>query len=88
MAVNKSKINGAASSVDAELMEWVKERQSKMLEILTPSQEKLMRIRYGLDDGIPRTYAELGDVFKMSVERVRQTEALCLRRLRHPKNRI
>lgn len=88
MANEKTENTRVDSFVDSELRAWIEERRSKMHEILTPLQEQIMRLRYGLEDGRPRTLAELSEQFGMTRERVRQIEALCLRKLRHPKNRV
>lgn len=88
MATEKNKCSHNHSVVDPELRTWIEARQSEMHAILTPVQEKVMRLRYGLEDGRPRTLAELSEEFGMTRERVRQIEALCLRKLRYPQNRV
>ena len=55
-----------------------------MLDTLTPREEKVLRLRFGLDDGHPRTLEEVGREFKVTRERIRQIEAKALRKLRHP----
>ncbi|MBR6688222.1 MAG: RNA polymerase sigma factor RpoD, partial [Clostridia bacterium] len=47
-------------------------------------EEKVLRLRYGLDDGRPRTLEEVGKAFNVTRERIRQIEAKALRKLRHP----
>ncbi len=55
-----------------------------ILASLTPREQKVIRLRYGLDDGRPRTLEEVGHLFKVTRERIRQIEAKALRKLRNP----
>ena len=55
-----------------------------MLKTLTPREEVVLRLRFGLKDGRPRTLEEVGKVFNVTRERIRQIEAKALRKLRHP----
>ncbi len=55
-----------------------------MLKSLTPREEKVLRLRFGLEDGRPRTLEEVGKEFQVTRERIRQIEAKALRKLRHP----
>jgi RNA polymerase sigma factor (sigma-70 family) len=55
-----------------------------VLETLTPREERVLRLRYGLDDGCPQTFREIGDGCGVGKERVRQIEAKALRKLRYP----
>ena len=55
-----------------------------MLGSLTPREEKVLRLRFGLEDGRPRTLEEVGHEFEVTRERIRQIEAKALRKLRHP----
>ena len=55
-----------------------------MLKSLTPREEKVLRLRFGLEDGRPRTLEEVGKEFNVTRERLRQIEAKALRKLRHP----
>ena len=55
-----------------------------MLDTLTPREEMVLRLRYGLEDGHPRTLEEVGKEFGVTRERIRQIEAKALRKLRHP----
>ena len=60
------------------------ETLSTVLNSLTPREEKVLRLRYGVDDGRPRTLEEVGREFNVTRERIRQIEAKALRKLRHP----
>ena len=69
---------------EAALQAMVKEQLDSVLSTLTPREEKVIRLRFGLDDGRPRTLEEVGEVFDVTRERIRQIEAKALRKLRHP----
>ncbi len=62
----------------------LKEQLLNVLDTLTPREEKVLRLRYGIDDGKPRTLEEVGREFNVTRERIRQIEAKALRKLRHP----
>ena len=62
----------------------LKEQLASVLGSLTPREEKVLRLRFGLDDGRPRTLEEVGKEFNVTRERIRQIEAKALRKLRHP----
>lgn len=62
----------------------LKEQLEEVLDTLTPREERVLRLRFGLDDGRPRTLEEVGQVFGVTRERIRQIEAKALRKLRHP----
>jgi len=74
----------APSPVDAAGASIIKEVLLQVLDTLTPREEKVLRLRFGLDDGRPRTLEEVGKTFCVTRERVRQIEAKALRKLRHP----
>ena len=65
-------------------IEMLKEELSGVLLTLTEREEKVLRLRFGLDDGQCRTLEEVGQVFNVTRERIRQIEAKALRKLRHP----
>jgi len=65
----------------------LKEQLSEVLKTLSEREEKVLRFRYGLDDGCPRTLEEVGKIFKVTRERIRQIEVKALRKLRHPSRR-
>ncbi|MFR7451618.1 RNA polymerase sigma factor RpoD [uncultured Subdoligranulum sp.] len=62
----------------------LKEQLADVLKTLTPREEEVLRLRFGLKDGRPRTLEEVGKVFNVTRERIRQIEAKALRKLRHP----
>ena len=60
------------------------EQVAKVLDSLEGREERVIRLRFGLDDGRPRTLEEVGHEFGLTRERIRQIEAHALRKLRHP----
>jgi RNA polymerase primary sigma factor len=66
------------------MQNMLKEQLMSVLETLTPREQKVIRLRYGLDDAHPRTLEEVGREFSVTRERIRQIEAKALRKLRHP----
>lgn len=62
----------------------LREQLSEVLHTLTPREEHVLKLRFGLDDGRTRTLEEVGKVFNITRERIRQIEAKALRKLRHP----
>ncbi len=69
---------------DAASMSLLKEQLSDVLKTLTPREEKVLSLRFGLGDGNPKTLEEVGREFNVTRERIRQIEAKALRKLRHP----
>ena len=74
----------STAPTDAVSYTMLKEQLIGVLDTLTPREEKVLRLRYGLDDGKPRTLEEVGREFNVTRERIRQIEAKALRKLRHP----
>jgi RNA polymerase primary sigma factor len=74
----------APAPAEAASFRLLKEQLEEVLETLTPREEKVLRLRFGLDDGRARTLEEVGHVFGVTRERIRQIEAKALRKLRHP----
>ncbi len=74
----------APAPAEAASFTLMKEQLLDVLDTLTPREEKVLRLRFGLDDGHQRTLEEVGKVFKVTRERIRQIEAKALRKLRHP----
>ncbi len=72
------------SPSDAAIKLNLKERMAAMLKTLTTREEAIIRMRFGLDDGSERTLEEVGRIFAVTRERIRQIEAKALRKLRHP----
>lgn len=64
--------------------ELLKEAMNKVLETLSPREKKVLIMRFGLDDGKPKTLEEVGKEFKVTRERIRQIEAKAIRKLKHP----
>ena len=69
---------------DAAAFTLLKEQLSEVLSTLTEREQKVLRLRFGLDDGRARTLEEVGKEFNVTRERIRQIEAKALRKLRHP----
>ncbi len=74
----------AVSPANATVYSMLKEQMDNVLDTLTEREKKVLRLRFGIGDGYPRTLEEVGSVFKVTRERVRQIEAKALRKLRHP----
>ncbi len=74
----------APAPADAASHTLLKEQLGEVLSTLTPREEKVLRLRFGLEDGRPRTLEEVGKEFDVTRERIRQIEAKALRKLRHP----
>ena len=75
--------NATSPSERAE-SNMLKEHLVQVLSTLTPREEKVLRLRYGIDDSHPRTLEEVGKEFNVTRERIRQIEAKALRKLKHP----
>jgi RNA polymerase primary sigma factor len=75
---------GASSPDQTAAHSMLKDQVARVLATLTPREEKVVRLRFGLGDGTPRTLEEVGTIFKVTRERVRQIEAKALRKLMHP----
>jgi len=69
---------------EAATFTMLREQLIDVLETLTPREQKVLRLRFGLDDGRARTLEEVGKEFEVTRERIRQIEAKALRKLRHP----
>ena len=76
--------NDAPAPADAASHTMLREQLSDVLATLTPREEKVLRLRFGLEDGRSRTLEEVGKEFNVTRERIRQIEAKALRKLRHP----
>ena len=74
----------APAPQDAASLTLLKETLGNVLDSLTPREEKVLRLRFGLEDGRSRTLEEVGKEFNVTRERIRQIEAKALRKLRHP----
>lgn len=74
----------AISPANATVRSMLKEEISSALSTLTERERKILILRFGILDGCPRTLEEVGNVFKVTRERVRQIEAKALKKLRHP----
>ena len=74
----------APAPQDAASHTLLKEQLAEVLSTLTPREEKVLKLRFGLEDGRSRTLEEVGEEFNVTRERIRQIEAKALRKLRHP----
>jgi RNA polymerase primary sigma factor len=74
----------ASAPAEAASANLLREQLSEVLETLTEREAKVLRLRFGLEDGRPRTLEEVGKEFDVTRERIRQIEAKALRKLRHP----
>jgi RNA polymerase primary sigma factor len=74
----------AISPANATAYAMLKEEMEDVLSSLTDRERKVLQLRFGIQDGYPRTLEEVGTIFKVTRERVRQIEAKALRKLRHP----
>jgi len=74
----------APAPQDAASHTLLKEQLAEVLGTLTPREERVLKLRFGLEDGRSRTLEEVGEVFNVTRERIRQIEAKALRKLRHP----
>jgi RNA polymerase primary sigma factor len=74
----------AISPANATVCSMLKEEMGSALSTLTEREKKILTLRFGISDGCPRTLEEVGNIFKVTRERVRQIEAKALKKLRHP----
>jgi RNA polymerase primary sigma factor len=77
----------AISPADAVINLNLKEQTSNLLHTLTPREEKVIKMRFGLEDGLEHTLEEVGQYFEVTRERIRQIEAKALRKLRRSSRR-
>jgi RNA polymerase primary sigma factor len=75
---------GVVSPSEAAIGLDLRDQTASMLRTLTPREERIIKMRFGLEDGTQRTLEEVGEVFSVTRERIRQIEAKALRKLRHP----
>jgi len=74
----------STSPLEAVINRDLRDKVHKMLHTLSPKEERILRMRFGLGDEIPHTLEEVGQIFGVSRERIRQIEAQALRKLKHP----
>ena len=74
----------ATSPVEAIMLSDLRNKTQRILKTLSPREEQILRMRFGVDDGTERTLEEVGRAFNVTRERIRQIESKALRRLRHP----
>ncbi len=70
--------------MNAATYEMLKDKLEKVLETLTYREREIIKLRYGIGDGYTYTLEEVGRIFKVTRERVRQVEAKAIRKLQHP----
>ncbi|MBU2257751.1 MAG: RNA polymerase sigma factor RpoD, partial [Candidatus Omnitrophica bacterium] len=73
-----------ASPANTAVRSMLKEEMDSILDTLTDKEKKILSLRFGINDGCPRTLEEVGNIFKVTRERIRQIEAKVLKKLRHP----
>ena len=78
------KDNDAPAPAEAAAFSMLKEQLIEVLDTLTPREQKVLKLRFGLEDGKARTLEEVGRRFEVTRERIRQIEAKALRKLKHP----
>ena len=76
--------NDSPAPSDSASYSLLREQLCNILRTLTPREEQVIKLRFGLEDGRPRTLEEVGKQFQITRERIRQIEAKALRKLRHP----
>jgi RNA polymerase sigma factor RpoD-like protein len=76
--------DSAVSPLDAATSQLLREQVDRVLDSLEGREQRVIRLRFGLDDGRPRTLEEVGNEFGLTRERIRQIESMALRKLRHP----
>ena len=76
--------NDSPAPSDSASYSLLREQLCNILHTLTPREEKVLRLRFGIEDGRTRTLEEVGKEFNVTRERIRQIEAKALRKLRHP----
>ncbi len=77
-------VDSSSNPVDYTTRVVLREQLDEVLDTLTDREENVLRLRFGLDDGKMRTLEDVGKVFNVTRERIRQIEAKALRKLRHP----
>ena len=76
--------HNAMPPLDSASKQLLKEQIDEVLSTLTPREKRVLQLRFGLEDGRPRTLEEVGVEFSVTRERIRQIEAKALRKMRHP----
>jgi len=72
------------AELERHQLRMLRDQLNRVLSTLTRREEKVIRLRFGLGDGTPRTLEEVGTIFNVTRERVRQIEAKALKKLQHP----
>jgi RNA polymerase primary sigma factor len=76
--------HNAVQPLDSAARQLLKDQISEILSTLTPREQRVIELRFGLEDGRSRTLEEVGVEFNVTRERIRQIEAKALRKMRHP----
>jgi RNA polymerase primary sigma factor len=87
MTASMQSVSPGSTPANATAYSMLKEQLEDVLTTLTEREKKVLKLRFGIGDGCPRTLEEVGRQYNVTRERIRQIEAKALRKLRHPTRR-